>query len=262
MPIGRMFGYQAPAAPQTSYLEPEFAQHYNDWKANPNPTTAGALINKVQPVLKEAIRTYSGALTPSPTLESKTKKLALQAIRGYDPTRAKLRTHLLSQLQGIRRLSAKEEQIINVPEQVLLDANRARESENQLRDKLGRDPSDVELADHTGLSRRRLGYLRTIKPTYAMGKLERVDEEGSSLSQPAVVTEATPTAMATWHDFVYHDLDPIDQQIMEHALGMHGKRVLSNQELAQKLRLSPGAVSQRKAKIQTKLDYRELTGVV
>jgi len=44
---------------------------------------------------------------------------------------------------------------------------------------------------------------------------------------------------------------------MEHTLGMHGKRVLSNQDVARKLKLSPGAISQRKARIQSKMDLAE-----
>jgi DNA-binding NarL/FixJ family response regulator len=45
--------------------------------------------------------------------------------------------------------------------------------------------------------------------------------------------------------------------ILEHALGLHGKPVLQNQQIAKKLRLSPGAVSQRKAKIQAKLNLQD-----
>jgi DNA-binding NarL/FixJ family response regulator len=44
---------------------------------------------------------------------------------------------------------------------------------------------------------------------------------------------------------------------MEHTLGLHGKKVLSNQEIARKLRLTPGAVSQRKATIQQLLNQEQ-----
>jgi DNA-binding NarL/FixJ family response regulator len=48
---------------------------------------------------------------------------------------------------------------------------------------------------------------------------------------------------------------------MEHTLGMNNKKVLSNQEIARKLGLSPGAISQRKARIQQLLDRREDLGI-
>jgi DNA-directed RNA polymerase specialized sigma subunit len=158
-------------------------------------------------------------------------------------------------------MSAKEDQILNVPEQVLLDMGGLREAENELRDRLSRDPSDLELADHTGLSRKRIGYLRLMKPSFAEGKLMEVDEEGSGMSDPSVRQISNNEGLRAWHEFVYHDLDPIDQQIMEHTLGLHNKRVLSNQEVAKKLKLSPGAISQRKARIQSKLDMSADTGL-
>jgi hypothetical protein len=65
----------------------------------------------------------------------------------------------------------------------------------------------------------------------------------------------------SWHEFVYHDLDPIDQVILEHSLGLHGKQVLPNQDIARKLKLSPGAISQRKVRIQDQLNALPQTGM-
>jgi DNA-directed RNA polymerase specialized sigma subunit len=243
------------------YLEQNYEPHYNAWKTDPTPENTGTLLKVVDPVIREALRTYGGGSSASPTLRSKARLLATKAIDVYDPSKAKLRTHLLSYMQGLRRMSAKEDQILNVPEQVLLDMGGLREAENELRDRLSRDPSDLELADHTGLSRKRIGYLRLMKPSFAEGKLMEVDEEGSGMSDPSVRQISNNEGLRAWHEFVYHDLDPIDQQIMEHTLGLHNKRVLSNQEVAKKLKLSPGAISQRKARIQSKLDMSADTGL-
>ena len=48
-----------------------------------------------------------------------------------------------------------------------------------------------------------------------------------------------------------------DQKIMELSLGMRGHKPLSNLEIAKKLGRSPGALSQRKAKIQAMIDKEE-----
>lgn len=238
-----------------SYLEPEFAPHYNAWKSDPHPANTGNLLGAVQPVLNSALRTYVGP-KPSPIMQSKAKLMAIDAMDRYDPTRAKLRTHLMSQLQGLRRLNAKESQILSIPEQVALDQQHLRDSENQLRDELGRDPSDSELADHVKLSPKRLGYLRKAHNVYAQGTIEsqRSDDGGEDVYAPAVSNDGAPNA---YHEFVYNDLGPIDQKIMEHSLGLHRRPVLQNQEIARRLGLSPGAVSQRKAKIQQLLNMRD-----
>ena len=44
---------------------------------------------------------------------------------------------------------------------------------------------------------------------------------------------------------------------MENSLGMNGRKVLSNQELARKLNRSPGAISQAKARIQELLNKED-----
>lgn len=235
-----------------SLLEPEFAPHYDAWKLDPSPTNTSSLLTAVNPVLTSALRTYGSQ--QSPTLHSRAKIMALDAIGRYDPSKAKLRTHLMFQLQGLRRHSAREQQILAMPEQVGLDLSHLREAENYLRDQLGRDPSDRELSDHTNLSMKRLAYIRKSRPSYAEGGLQRSTDEGEDIYSPAIQEKNN---VKQWHEFVYHDLAPVDQLIMEHTLGLHNKPVLQNQELAKRLGVSPGAVSQRKAKIQAKLDLRD-----
>ena len=56
---------------------------------------------------------------------------------------------------------------------------------------------------------------------------------------------------------VYQGLSPLDQRVMELTLGMRGNKKLSNQEIAAKLNRSPGAITQRKTKIQQLLDQEQ-----
>ena len=236
-----------------SFLEEEFAPHYQAWRQAPGPESGDKLIKAIDPVLTSALRTYVGPQY-SPAMKSKAKVMALRAAETYDPSKAKLRTHLMFQLQGLHRPAAQEFNILHLPEQVGLDRFHLDRAENELRDELGRDPSTPELADHTGLSVRRIGYIRKYKPAFAQGSMQRTTSEGEDIWEPAVVGGQDPRA---WHELVYNDLHPIDQTIMEYTLGLHGKPTLQNQELAKKLNLSPGAISQRKAKIQQKLNMRE-----
>ena len=60
-----------------------------------------------------------------------------------------------------------------------------------------------------------------------------------------------------WVELVYSDLDETDQLILAHTLGLRGREVLQNQQLAKKLGISPGAVSQRKQRIQRLLDREQ-----
>lgn len=237
---------------ENNLLEPHFEEPFTNWKANPSPEHTDVLLKSVHPVLTAALRTYG--TQNSPTMQTRAKIMALDAMKRYDPSKAKLRTHLMVQLQGLRRHAAKETQILSVPEQVGLDLNHMREGENYLRDQLGRDPSDMELSDHMNLSMKRLKYIRGMKQSYSQGSYQRPTAEGEDIYQPAIQNKDN---VREWHEFVYHDLDPIDQVIMEHTLGLHNKPILANQDVAKKLGVSPGAISQRKARIQGKLDLRD-----
>ena len=61
----------------------------------------------------------------------------------------------------------------------------------------------------------------------------------------------------SWAEFVYFDMDAVNKKIMEWTLGLHGSDTFSNIEIARKLRLTPGAVSQRKQSIQKILNQRQ-----
>lgn len=240
------------------YLEPEYANIYGVWKKQPSPKSTGQLLKAVQPVLDTALRSYGGA-SPSPTMQSKAKLLAVEAFHRYDPKRAKLRTHLMTHLQGLRRMGIKETQIIGLPERVGLDLGHLRRAEDELTDRLGRAPSTLELADHSGMSMKRIAHVRKAQPGLPEGSLESIGDPGEETQSlgPAVVSGE---GEKIWHEFVYHDLAPEDQLIMEHTLGLHGKPVLSKQLIAKRLRISPGAVTQRAARIQQKLDQKEELG--
>lgn len=242
-----------PFAPRDR-LEEEFRPHYEAWKAAPSPHTADKLLKALDPVIQSSLRTFAGG-SKSPTLKSRAKMIILDSLPRYDPKRAKLRTHLMVNLQSLHRAHAEENQIISVPERVRLHQHKLVMAENELRDKLGRDPSDMELSEHTGLSRKRIGHVRKAKLGYAEGQISSLPNEQGQTTGASVAVEQPDHSI--WHEYIYHDLHPVDQVIMEHALGLHGKPVLPKGLIAQKLKLSPGAISQRAARIQALIDSRE-----
>lgn len=241
-------------------LEPDYADAFQAWKASPTPATNSKLLTAVHPVIQTALQSYGGSSAASPTLRSKARQMALHAFQSYDPSRGRLRTHLLSQLQSLRRAAAKEQNIIGLPEQVGLDYQHLTQAENELRDQLGRDPSDAETADHTGLSFKRLAYIRQARMPVAEGTSEVPDAEGN-MSSPASALPGADDSLA-WQEFVYHDLGTTDKVIMDYVLGRHGSPRLPPGEIAKRLGITVGAVSQRTAKMQKLLDQRNEMSVL
>lgn len=240
-------------------LEPEYADAFNAWKADPTPTTRTGVLTAVTPVLDTALRSYG---TSSPTLRSRAKQMTLTALDSYDPTKGRLQTHLLSQLQGLRRHAAKEQNIISVPEQVGLDQAWLRTAETELSDELGRDPSDNEIADRVGLSLKRIKYIRQYRGSVAESSAINESPDGEDFSEPASQGLGRDDAGEAWLDFVYTDLGPTDRVIMDYTLGRNGSPKLPLQEVARRLGITPSAASQRAAKIQRMIDERLTASII
>jgi hypothetical protein len=235
-------------------IENDFLEPYEAWKAKPDKATASSLLTAVNPVIDSALKTYGGSSQQSPTLRSRARRIALDSFGTYDPARGTLRTHLMSQMQSLRRAAAQQQQIISMPEQVQLDAYRTDQAGRELEDRLGRQPSDEEIANYTGLSKKRLEHIRKAKRPVSEGTLMQARGENSPFMPQ--VNPNVPQADA-WAEFVYSDLPPTDQFIMERAMGLHGHQPMPSQEIARRLRISPGAISQRMVRIQNKLDMQD-----
>lgn len=230
---------------------PEVDDAFKAWKASDTPQTRSALLSHVKPIISTALHSYGG--TGNPVMQGQAKLMALKAFKTFDPNRGNLKTHLLSQLQGLQRANAQSNQIISIPERVAMDRKHLAEAENQMQDELGRPASTMELANRTGMSLKRINYVRQGHVPVNTGSI--LDEEGDVYSPASQIPGSTP-AEEGWHEMVYHDLGDIDKVIMERTLGLHGMKPIGTGELAAQLNLSPGAISQRKMKIQRMLDER------
>lgn len=246
---------------QTTQLEPEYAEAFGAWQATPTPQTRSQLLKQVDPVISTAIKSYGGASAGSPVLRSHARRMALKSFGTYDPAKGGLKTHLLSQLRRLQRTGAQQAQIISVPEQVALDRRHLNETEQSLRITLGREPSDQQLANHTGLSLKRLSYVRQTSPPVAVGKLlSQMPAESRTL--PASSIPGHDPLIEGWEELVYHDLDQTDQVIFDYLTGSHGRGMLNTGDIAKRLGVTPSAVSQRAARIQGQLDERLSVGVL
>jgi DNA-directed RNA polymerase specialized sigma subunit len=222
---------------------------YKLWQEQPTPDNMGKLLEAASPNIDSAIRSYGGG---NPALRSRARRIAIDAFKTYDPKKgAKLSSHLMTQLQPLQRHAREYSQLVKVPERVSLDLYKLKQAEQTHMDTKGREASDKELADHTGFSMRRIAKLRNFKKgEVAESGLTEMDEGESAVMYPGV-QQLDPSMIAM--EYVHHDLMPIDQMILEWKTGYNGKPILSNNEIAKRLSLSAGAISQRSAKIAARL---------
>ncbi|MFM7317110.1 MAG: hypothetical protein ACKO5E_09195 [bacterium] len=63
----------------------------------------------------------------SPLAASQGRLLALEAMQKYDTTRARLQSHALNHMQGLRRINRQQSEVMTVPERVLLENHKLKE---------------------------------------------------------------------------------------------------------------------------------------
>jgi len=225
---------------------------FDAWKTAPTPESMDSAIQAAQPVMSSAIKSYVGR--EDPIAMSHAKLLTAQAFKSYDPSRkVMLRTHLMNQLQPLRRFAASRRFVTKIPERVQYDMTGLREAESELRDKFGRDPTEEELADQAGFSMKRIRHLRGFAVPVAEGVAETSDE-----ARQGAVT--TPDPMEDWTRYVYHDLNPIDKKIFEWRTGFNGVQKKGVVEIAKLLGISAGAVTQRANRISKQLEQGMANG--
>lgn len=221
------------------------------WMQDSSPYNSDVLLGYLKPTIRKAITTYVGN-TPSPTINSHAKLLALNAVKSYDPKAgAALGTHVFSQLQGLKRYAGREGLVVSLPERLALQKRQMDRALSEFKNDKGRDPSDDELAYHSGLPLKAIARIRKTPAVINEGRFyQNLDETAGGL--PAVEDDSRPRD--AWRDFIYHNASESDKVILQHSLGLNGNKVLDNAEIAARLRVSPAAVSQRRNKLQEQLD--------
>lgn len=224
-------------------LEPDMAGPFKAWKAEPSQANNATMLKALGPTIEGAVRTHVGQADP--VMFAKARGLAIQGLGTYDPSRGKLKTHVFNHLQGLKRVAVRRDAIIRVPDRVMLENYKLGQAEGELAHQLGREPTDDELADHTGIPHARLARART----YIPGVAEASAPEGGFLGGVKM-----PGGRSPWAELIYDGLDDYHKKVFEMTAGLNGRTPLPNHVIARSLGRSPGAISQAKLRIQQQLD--------
>lgn len=220
---------------------------YEKWRLFKDSDSLYEVTKSLRPTIDSVVASLGG--TGNPQIASKARVIAAKAIQSYDPSAgATLPTWVSQQLRQLTRDIRKSNSLVHVPDGVQLDAYALYRAEREFEDEHGREPTVEELADISHLPVKRIMDVRTkMRPIITDAGTET--DEGSSTLQ-AESSDYTQDAL----DYVYSESDRNDKKLLEYTVGYGGAPVLNNDQIMQKLRLTPVQLSRRKARLSMRIN--------
>lgn len=206
-------------------------------------TAAKDYLTKLEPTIIKAINAYAAG---DPLYKTQARLYALDAAKTYDPNKgASLETYVYGQLQRLRRTAAQRGNLTRISENVSQERAVVQRAIRELTADLGEDPTTEQIADRVGMSRKRVDALMNYKPV--VPDSAAVSPEGDSLA-----AQDTDRALKLYDTVIYDELDNIDKRIYEWSTGFGKGEKLTGREIAQRVKMTPAAVSKRYARIAKK----------
>lgn len=222
-----------------------------NYSEDPSPQNLRGVVDALAPTIQKAVKSFAPIHTP--VVAHRARLLAADAVRSFSPTGgADLKTHVFRQLQRLQHEGPKITDPMPMPERMRRDNKAIMDALHNAGASLGSEVSDERLSELSGIPVKRILKIRKkMRKGISMSAFEA---QGDDDDESPDIAQTSTDPYDEWVDATYHDLSDIDRVILSHRTGYRGAPVLSNSEIARRLKLSPGAVSQRANQIQSKLD--------
>ena len=237
--------------PKTQSRAPGIQELVAAWQQNHDQRYTADILKRLQPTITAAMTSYAGGV--SDQLRIPAANIAIQALEGYDPKKgSSVQTHVFNALKRLNRISAQRGSIIHIPQGMRSDYNAIRKTQQELEQQLGKQPSIQQLADRSGISAKRIVKL-------LQGNTVVSQSGNQAMYQNKDTATSSDISDQQYMRYVYSTLGDIDKKIMQWSTGIYGSNILSGIQMAKRLKITPAAVSQRRANIQKQLsDIRGL----
>lgn len=173
---------------------------------------------------------FRQAAMPIAAIKGEAYKKFLYAVNHFEPKEGvQFKTYLDNTLR-LNRYVNSNKGIARIPEHKVLQITKFKTTKDALEALLGREPTPVEIADHTGQSVTWVsGMERSLKRKALSSSESR--ESGFSLG------EVLGDRWKETKEMVYVQLSPEEQHVFDYSEGAHGKDKMSAVEIAKKLNI-------------------------
>lgn len=190
---------------------------YKKWKQTGDKQAFQDLYRSMKPLIYTAAKKASyGSNIPESAHKIYAAQNFFDSLRTYDPSKRQLKSHVYEWVeQKAKRLNYQYQNLGHIPEPRAQSVGLYQTIYSNLRDELGREPSQAELAD-------RLQW--GLKDVANIQKEIRKDLAIMEGTQEVPIVQSRRDEEML--DYLYYELPPEEQVVYEYIFGKHGKQAM------------------------------------
>ena len=200
------------------------------WKTTGNDRYRIELLRSLQPLLKRNIQQYSQYPIPYNTLLTQANILANQAITSYNPAKgAAVSTYVQHNLKPMNRFVKQHQNIKYLPQYLSDYYGKYEATERRLTGKLGREPTQAEIAKDLGLREDEVARIAFAKSPEILSSV--FEEDIENLPDDNAWRRYQQDRLA----YLRSELSGTELKAFDLITGKNRKPLTNKQEVAQKL---------------------------
>jgi len=211
--IGTFFNLSAPS-------EEKVNDFINIYKKTGDKKNLLPVFKYLSPQINKRVSQFRAATLDSGVLKNEAKKILAKELKKFNPEKSSINTFAYDRLRRLQRFVTTYQNPVRMPENITMKIGLYKETYDDMRGKIGRDPSTVEVADELNWTTRQvstmesyLNRIRNIMPDDT-DTLQTFDPEYDKI------------------ELSYLSMKPEDQVIYDHLTGSHGKKKISASKLS------------------------------
>lgn len=220
-------------------------QMWQQWQSGgKKPDQLRPLVQSLQPLVNNRMKIFQNRVRdiPPDTIRAEFHDQLITALDTFDPNKGKMTTWINARLMKANRFVNTYQNPARIGEKRIRDITKFQAAEDSLRNKLGRSPTVMEIADKAQIPQSEATLLRQeIRRAHPVGQFGEADPTSFQMSRTKEIMNLLP-----------YDLTPDENAVFEYVHGVAGKPQLGTGDIAKKLNMSAPAVSRLKKSIATK----------
>ncbi len=209
----------------------EVKQRYNAG----DKTLIRDVLDAYSPLIEGTVNQYAQFNVPAPLVRTKAKTIISKSLKTYDPDKGPLSNHLKMNMQGIFREINKTNSFY-IPDTRVPKIKLFLETEADLTERFGRPPTYSEMADNMHMDPADIEKLSN--------ETRRKITKNIDMSSMDVFGKTYKESESDYLDYLFKNnlLDEKVKTVVDYSLGINGKPMLTNNEIASKLGVSEATV--------------------